>query len=484
MTRPGPKTKITAAPLDFTGWPEPGWERIVRFAEELVRVPKGVGAGEPFRLRPWQVDILKGLYPPVGAPRTGLVSLPRGNGKTTLAALLALYELFATGVVSPQVLVVAGTEQVARHTLKDACKMIELSPELNARAHIMKASLEVPQTGGELVTAASTVAALQGFDPSLLIIDELHTVSREDWEAATSVAGKRPHSLTLAISTPSDNQDSVMWDLVLHGRKHDDPQFFFKEFSAPQGCDIHDRDAWAQANPALGDFLAADGLLAVSKTMREAAFRRYRLGQWVGAADTWLPFGVWDKTAVDRTLEPGEKLCLGFDGSASGDSTALVACTLDGFICPIQVWRNPHEPGWRVPRRKVAETVAECFDRYDVLDLAADPWGWRTELEDWATEFGKRRVIEYNTAYRKRMAPATDRIYQALMEGTVTHSRDPVLTEHVGNAVADQTAQGAVIHKDKKMSPRKIDAAVAMIVAFDRATFHSKKHSKGRVVAW
>lgn len=483
MTRPGPKSKISVPPLDFAGWPKPGWKRIVRFAEELVRVPKGVGAGEPFRLRPWQVDILKGLYPYRRPPRTGLVSLPRGNGKTTLAALLALYELFGSETVSPQVLVVAGTEQVAKHTLKDACRMVELSPELNARAHIMKASLEVPQTGGELVTAASTVAALQGFDPSLLIVDELHTVTREDWEAATSVAGKRPRSMTLAISTPSDNQDSVMWDLVRHGREGTDPQFFFKEFQAPQGCDIHDQDAWAQANPALGDFLAADGLLAVSKTMREAAFRRYRLGQWVGASDTWLPFGAWDSRKVDRVLQPGEKICLGFDGSASGDSTALVACTLDFFITPIKIWRNPKEPGWRVPRREVQCAVDACFRDYDVIDLAADPWGWRSELEDWASEHGKRRVIEYNTAYRKRMAPATDRLYAAVVDGSMTHDGDPVLAEHVGNAVADQTAQGAVIHKDKKNSPRKIDGLVAAIVAFDRATFHTKKHNR-RVVSW
>ena len=101
MARAGAKGAITADPLDFTGWPEPGWERLVRFAEEFIVVPKGVGAGEPFVLRPWQVEIVKGLFPEKDRPRTGLVSLPRGNGKTTLAATLALYDLFASGTVSP-----------------------------------------------------------------------------------------------------------------------------------------------------------------------------------------------------------------------------------------------------------------------------------------------------------------------------------------------------------------------------------------------
>lgn len=344
MARAGAKGAITADPLDFKGWPDPGWERLVRFAEEFVVVPKGVGAGEPFKLRPWQVEIVKGLFPTSGRPRTGLVSLPRANGKTTLAATIALYELFASDTLSPQVMVVAGTEQVARHTLKIAARMIELSPELSERAHLLQSSIKVPHSGGELVTAASTVAALQGFDPSLLIVDELHTVSRDDWEAATSVAGKRPESLTLAISTPSDSDESVMLDLVRYGRKGEDTSFYFKEFAAPDGCDILDRDAWAEANPALGDFLTADGMLSVAKTMREAAFRRCRLGQWVGSEDSWLPFGVWDSRKSDRRLEPGERIVLGFDGSASGDSTALVACTLDGHIQPIKIWSNPKQP--------------------------------------------------------------------------------------------------------------------------------------------
>lgn len=481
MARAGAKGAITAEPLDFEGWPEPGWERLVRFVREYVLVPKGVGAGEPFELRDWQIEIVKGLFPESGRPRTGLVSLPRGNGKTTLAAAIALYELFASGTLSPQVMVVAGTEQVARHTLKIAARMIELSPELADRAHLLQAGIKVPHTGGELVTAASTVAALQGYDPSLLLVDELHTVSRDDWEAATSVAGKRPESLTLAISTPSDSQDSVMFELVQYGRRQDDPSFYFKEFAADTGCDIYDEAQWAKANPALGDFLTADGMLSVAKTMREAAFRRYRLGQWVGANDAWLPFGVWDTLAVSRDLQDGERVVLGFDGSASGDSTALVAVTFDQHVVPLNIWQDTKEPGWRVPRGEVSDAIAEAFANYDVVELAADPWGWRSELEEWGKKFGERRVVEFNTGYRARMGPATDRMYAAVMENKLTHNGDPVLAEHVRNTVASHTAAGAIVSKDKKNSPRKIDATVATIAAFDRAAWHSRKKTRKAV---
>lgn len=51
----------------------------------------------------------------------------------------------------------------------------------------------------------------------------------------------------------------------------------------------------------------------------------------------------------------------------------------------------------------------------------------------------------------------------------MTHSGDPVLTRHVSNAVLKSDARGVRIHKETKSSPRKIDAAVASIMALERA---------------
>ena len=482
--RPGAKGQITASPLSWEGWPARGVDRIDRFATDMLRVPKGEGAGGPFRLRPWQLEVVADLYPTEGTrPRQGLLSLARGNGKTGLAAVLGLYGLFADEIESPQVLVVASSEQTSKHVYNAARRMIELSPELEARAHIYKDRIVTPHNGGEFYALPATVAALQGWDPSLMIVDELHVVTRDVWEAVTSAAGKRRESLTLAISTPSDSQESVMFDLVKYGRKGSDPAFVFREWAAPDGCAADDEDAWAVANPALGDFLHADAMRATLATTREAAFRRYRLGQWVGSEDSWLPFGVWDTRAVDRELEDGERIVMGFDGSASGDSTALVACTIDGHIAPLNVWQNPKEPGWRVPRGDVTAAVESAFARFDVLELAADPWGWRSEIEAWGKRFGARRVVEYNTGYRNRMGPATDRLFAAVMDGSMTHNGDRTLSVHVSQTVATQTAVGAIVHKDKRSSPRKIDAAVAAIVAFDRAAWHARKKSR-KVVSY
>ena len=480
----GVKAAITAEPLSFEGWPRDRARRRMRFIKEYVLTPKGEGALGPFRLRPWQQDIVSGAYAP--GVRTALVSLPRANGKTALAAALAVAELFC-GQPSAEVLVVASDQRQANIALRMARRMIELNPELAERAQIYKDKIVVPENDSTMTALPADPAALHGWDPSLLIVDELHVVTEAVWEAVSSVSGKRPESLVLAISTPSTSEDSIMFRLVEHGRAGDDPAFYLKEFSAPQGCLVDDREAWKIANPALGDFLAEDGLAAAQRTLREPVFRQLRLGQWVKAADAWLPFGAWDACKdTEGSVPARSRVVLAFDGSASGDSTALVGCTVgpNPRLWVEGLWENPHDQQWRVPRGDVARAIDVAFDRYDVVELAADPWGWRSELEGWAQRHGERRVIEWNTANAQRMAPATDRFYAAVVDQTVSHDGNPRLAAHLAHCVAKRTPLGDLVSKDKRDSPRKIDAAVAAIVALDRATYHTNNRKRHRAASF
>lgn len=482
----GPKRAVSAAPLSFKGYPKDRARRRERFIKDYLKVPRGHGAGKPVQLREFQQEIIRGSFAP--GVRTALISLPRGNGKTAFAAMVGLAEMFV-GPPSAEVLVVASDQRQAGITFKLAKRMVELNPELEERVHVYKDRLYVPETDSTLVPLPAEYGALQGFDPSLLIVDELHVVTEEVWAAATSAAGKREESLTLAISTPAASQDSLMWSLVKHGREGLDPQFYFKEYAAPQDCDAADPAMWRLANPALAcknPFLAEDALEAVRKTIREPVFRQLRLGQWVTAVESWLPFGAWDQVInEDRLVMPGERIVMAFDGSASGDSTALIGCTVnDPHLFVIGLWENPGDQRWRVPRSEVDATVAQAFADYDVVELAADPWGWRSELEGWAKIHGEKRVLEWNTAHAGRMAPATDRFYQAVQTQTVSHDGDENLAKHIAHCVAKSTALGDLVSKDRRNSPRKIDAAVASIVALDRAAWHSTKTKRRRVASF
>ncbi|VEI03491.1 Phage terminase-like protein, large subunit [Acidipropionibacterium jensenii] len=485
MLKPGAKSRIELPPLDTTGWPRGRAKRREKFIREFVLTPRGAGAHQRFRLRPWQREIVGGAFAP--GVRTALWSLPRANGKTSLAAALAVAELFV-GAASAEVLVVASDERQAGITVNLARRMIELNEELAGRVHIYKDRIEVPETDSVLRALPADPNALHGWDPSLLIVDELHTVTQEVWEAITSMSGKRPESLVLAISTPAASEDSIMWRLVKHGRDDDDPSFYLKEFAAPTGCDLWDRDAWAEANPALGDFLAADGMATAARTLREPAFRQLRLGQWVHSDVSWLPWGAWGKCVGGQRIVDGARVCLGFDGSslsgkAAGDTTALVAATVEKVphLEVLGCW----DGSGPTPRAEVAEAVAGAFDRFDVVEMSADPWGWRSELEGWAGQYGDKKVVEFNTGYRKRMCPATDRFYQAVMNGGLTHDGDDRLAAHIDHATVIATPQGDMLTKPKKMSKLKIDLAIAAVIAFDRAQFHiNHKARRGRVYSF
>ena len=483
----GPKAAVKAQPLDFSDYPTDPAERRIRFIHDYLIVPRGHGQGEPVEVQDFQREIITGAFAP--GIRNALCSLPRGNGKTSLAAMLAVAEMFV-GQFSAEVLVVASDQRQANVTVKQAERMIKLNPLLSERAQVFSDRIYVPHTDSTLTPLPAEPDALNSWDATLIIVDELHVVTRAVWEAITSASGKRPQSLTLAISTPGTSEDSIMWDLVKLGRSGEDPAFFLIEFAAAEDASSDDQEAWKQANPAMTcekPFLSPDGLLAARKTLREPAFRQLRMGLWAKQVDSWLEFGQFEALADPmRSVPDRQRITLGFDGSSSGDSTALIACTVEPnpHIFVIGIWESPGTPGWRVPREEVTAHVDMAFDQFDVVDMACDPWGWRSEMEQWAKQHGSKRILEWDTSRRTRMAPATDRLYQLIAGKGITHDGDPALAKHFSNCVAQATPQGTVVTKDKRMSKRKIDAAVATIAAVDRAQFHSNTSKKKRVLAW
>jgi phage terminase large subunit-like protein len=469
--RAGPKGQITAPPLDLRRLPRRGGARAVRFIERYVTVPKGTGARHRLRIRPWQREIIYEVLDDP-RPRQALVSIPAGNGKSTLAAALGLYGLLADRVEGAQVLVIASDERQARIILNTARRMVELEPALYDRVQIFKDHLLEPHTDSRFMALPADPGALQGWDPSLAIVDELHVVTDDTFEAMAARAGKREQSLLLAISTPpkAGQDDSVMRRLVDHGREAGDPSFYFREFMAPPGCALDDEAAWAVANPALDDFLHRDALRAtLPPKMREAAFRRYRLGQWVTVEDAWLPDGAWAACSKPLEVADGAEVVMALDGSFSRDCTALVVATVTDrpHVHLYRLWEAPEGArDWRVPVVQVEDAIRAACLRWRVLEVAADPYRWQRSLE--VLDGDGIPVSEFfqNAA---RMGPATARAYQLIVDQVLTHDGDPRLGRHVANAILKADSRGARLAKEHKDSPRRIDAAVCMVMAVHRA---------------
>jgi phage terminase large subunit-like protein len=416
------------------------------------------------RLRPWEKEIAHGLFDEP-RPRHALVAEPRGNGKTTKAAAFGLFGLLGDGVEGAQVLVVASDQRQSEICFRIARRMVELNEELSSRVQVFQRHLYVPHTDSLFMALAAEDQGLQGYDPSLAIVDELHVVTDEVYEAMSAAAGKRDRSLVLAISTAAADTDGLMYRLLQHGREGD-PAFYLKEYAAPAGCAIDDEDAWAIANPALDDFLHRDALRANLKTLRESSFRRYRLNQWVQDDNAWLSTEAWASCSeVNITIPDGSEVVLAFDGSYNGDTTALVVVAIGEVphVDVVECWERPDDApaGWTVPILPVEDAIRAACQRWQVRSIVADPYRWARSLELLLDE---GLPVEEFPQTSSRMSPATTRFYEATMNRTITHSGDSRLARHIGNAVVREDSRGVRLSKVHKHSTRRIDLAVAAVM--------------------
>jgi phage terminase large subunit-like protein len=437
-------------------------------------------------LRDWQRDLIRGAFAEP-RPRLALWSLPRGQGKTTLAAALGLHDLFSPEEGS-RVYVVAVDERQARLTFDAAVRMVELNEVLSKRVQMFRDRILVPRTGSQFQVLSATPANLEGLDPTLMVIDEIGVVDRRTYEVAALASGKRERSLTLCIGTPSpDAADSVMFDLRAHAiaNPHDD-SFHFHEFAAPDGCEIDDEAAWETANPALHDFLHVDAMRALlpPKT-REATFRRARLGQWVVSADdVWITPTEWSERCTGELIDDQSDVVLALDGSFSQDSTALTVCRI-GEVPHLDVgghWANPGDPEWRVDVLAVENAIREACRRWRVREVTADPYRWQRSLQVLARD--GIPVSEFPQS-AQRMTPATINLREAVTNKAVTHSGNPALAEHIANARVSEDHKGTRLHKANKKSDKRIDLAVCAVMAHARATHYANaKPVNRRVVSF
>ncbi len=473
--RAGPKAAPAGEPLNLDDLPESGGDRVIAFIEAFCRLPKG-GTGNPadspIRLRSWQRQIIHGLYSQDPRPRQGVVSVARKNGKSLLAACLALYHLLADGEASAEVVIVSVDERTAKVIFNLCRRMVELDERLSGVLQIYADKIVDPATDSVLEALPGEWARLQGRNPSCTIADELHVMSTDTWDALAMAGGTRASPLTLGISTECDDDpDNLMARLVEHGRDGEDEGFFFAEWSAPVGCEVDDREAWAAANPQLGDTLDVDHLAAMVRTTRESRFRRFHLNQRVRIDGAWLPAGAWEACAdPEAGVADGGEVVLGLDGSFSQDTTALtvVSVAQEPFVGLVELWEAPEgHPEWRVPIANVEAAVRAACVRWRVREVVADPFRWQRSLE--ALDADGVAVVEYPQS-PQRMTPATAKFAQAIVAGAVTHNGDLRLARHVRNCVLKEDARGSRLSKLSKDSPRRIDAAVAALMAFDRAT--------------
>lgn len=288
--------------------------RAVRLINQLTHT-KGPFAGQPFNLRPWQRSIIRKLFKTRQDGRrqyrTCLLMLPRKNGKSELCAALAIYFLLFDGEIGAEVYSAASDKDQAALVFNVAAQMIRNDAELEAQVEIIDSQKRiVHRKSGSFYRAISAEAySKHGFNPSVVIYDELHAAqNRELWDVLSSGQGARAQPLMMAITTAGYDRHSILWELYTHAKKvlenpELDPTFLPLIFETPIEADWTDERVWKKANPALGDFRSLEEMrIACARAKeipaQENVFRRLYLNQWTEQASRWISMPAWDACCV------------------------------------------------------------------------------------------------------------------------------------------------------------------------------------------
>ena len=438
--------------------------------------------------------------------RTCLLMLPRKNGKTELAAAVALYGLLADGETGAEVYSAAADRDQAGLVFGVAAQMIRNDPGLAAECDIVESQKKIwHRPSGSVYRAISAEAySKHGFNASMVIYDELHAApSRELYDVLSTSMGARAQPLLFVISTAGYDRHSILWELYAHAQKvvespKLDPTFLPVIYEAPAGADWTSRKVWKQANPALGDFRSLEEMqIAAARATeipaQENNFRRLYLNQWTEQASRWISLTAWDACLVpiDRGALRGRPCYVGMDLSSTEDLTALVAVFPDGaggfavlphFFVPgeriadrVRRDRVPYDqwardghlttiPGPTIGDYDAVRRHLEAWRaEFDVAMVATDPWNATSLI--YRLEQDGCPLVKVPQTFAG-LSAATKSLEKHVLARTLRQAGHPVLRWNVGN-VSVETDPAGNLKPSKKASTERIDGVVALIQAID-----------------
>jgi len=473
---------------------------VARFFTAMFSHVKGPAAGQPFKLEPWQRRFVEEFSRANGGGeriyKRGLLGVARENGKSPLAAGLALRELVCRED-EPDVILAAAARDQARVVFEYARGLLASGPLADV-LQVGRHEIRNPLNGGILRTVSADGFVAHGLNPSAVIIDELHAwhtnKQQELFDALDTAVHKRPGAFWLVITTAGHDKLSLLGRLyanMLAALKLDEKPglvvgrdefngVLMHWYGAPADCDVDDRKLWRSVNPA--SFVTTDALRKQrnSPSMSRSTFARLHLNAWVAPdADRWIATDVWEKLASSVEIPEGAALFVGADGSRSYDTTAIAWASKapDGRVdvaCRVFSVRDdvPHHvlhAGGTIDFSDVEGFLLELASRYDVREVRFDPRFLERSMEVLAVRLPGSAIapIEpYTNAHRQALAA----LERAVLEGTLRHGADPAVSQQVLAAACDRFDNGDVRRLRKLDRTRPIDAAVALALAVQGAT--------------
>ena len=496
--------------------------RAVKFIENLKHT-KGKWAGKRFWLLPWQEQIIRDIFGVVDENgnrqfRTAYIEIGKKNGKSELAAAVALYLLYADNEPSAEVYGAAADRQQASIVFDVAHQMVRMTPALMKRSKIMAATKRIVNytNAGFYQVLSAEVGTKHGLNVSGLVLDEVHAQpNRKLYDVLTQGSGDaREQPLYFLITTAGTDKESICYELhskaidLLNGRKVDHT-FYPVVYGLTDEDDWHDEKNWYKANPSLGETIQIDRVRdmyheALENPAEENVFKQLRLNMWVSSITRFIPEQIYDKgdLPINLALLEGRECYGGLDLSSTGDITAFVLMfpprtedekyiMLPFFwvpkdTIPLRVRRAsvPYDVWYRqgflqategnvIDYNFIQAFIKKLYEKYHILEIAVDRWN-ATQLIQNLTDNGFT-MVPFGQGF-KDMSPPTKEFYKLLMEGKIIHGGNPVMRWMSGNVVVDRDA-AENIKPTKAKSPEKIDGIVAAIMALDRCIRHENTSS-------
>ena len=508
------KYKPTKFKLKSSVYDKSAADYAVAFIENLCHT-KGTWAGKPFELIDWQEQIIRDLFgtlKPNGYRQfnTAYIEIPKKQGKSELAAAVALLLTCGDGEERAEVYGCAADRQQAAIVFDVAADMVRMCPALSKRVKILasqKRLIYTPTNSFYQVLSAEAYSK-HGFNIHGVVFDELHTQpNRKLFDVMTKGSGDaRMQPLYFLITTAGTDTHSICYEThqkakdIIEGRKID-PTFYPVIYGADESDDWTDPKVWKKANPSLDITVGIDKVKAACESAKqnpgeENAFRQLRLNQWVKQAVRWMPMEKWDNCAfaVDEDELEGRVCYGGLDLSSTTDITAFVLVfppidEEDKYIILPYFWIPEDNLTLRVNRDHVPYDVWErqgylqttegnvvhygfiekfierLGERFNIREIAFDRWGAVQMVQN--LESMGFTVVPFGQGF-KDMSPPTKELMKLVLEQKIAHGGHPVLRWDMDN-IYIRTDPAGNIKADKEKSTEKIDGAVATIMALDRA---------------
>ena len=471
---------------------------------------KGRWIGQPFELLPWQDRIIRDVFGTVKENgyrqyNTAYVEIPKKNGKSELAAGVALYMTCGDGEWGAEVYGCASDRQQASIVFDVAVDMVDQCPALKKRIKpVMSVKRLVYQPTNSFYQVLSAEAYTKhGLNVHAVIFDELHSQpNRELFDVMTKGSGDaRTQPLFFLITTAGTDRHSVCFEQhqkaedILLGRKID-PTFYPVIYGVPDDADWSLEEVWHQANPSLGYTIDIEKvrnayLSAKDNPAEENIFRQLRLNQWVKQSTRWMQMEKWDACARELL----DRECYGgLDLSSSIDITAFVLVfpprdDLEKYVILPYFWIPEENMVQRVRRDHVPYDVWEkqgmlmttegnvihygfiesyidsLGKKFHIKEIAFDRWG-AVQMVQNLEELGFT-VVPFGQGF-KDMSPPSKELMKLTLEQKLAHGGHPVLRWMMDNIFV-RTDPAGNIKPDKEKSTEKIDGAVAAVMALDRA---------------